>query len=375
MSSVIRATDWRTATVAAIAPETPRAATLTLDVPGWNGHRAGQHVDVRLTADDGYRAQRSYSIASAPEDDQLMITVEELVDGEVSPWMVEVAAEGDQFEVRGPFGGWFVWDASQTQPLFLVAGGSGLVPLMSMLRHRRNAGSEVPARLLISAREADDVLYARELERIGAEVTHHLHAPRARGLERLRAPRRPRDAAGARAARRAHLRLRAHDLRGDGGQRPRGARPRAGEHQDGALRRDWRLTMEHLDGNAAAGDLSEVFTLEATTAMATCAGCGATGAMAQAMSTSPAWAPCCAAPTATRCCCGSCARAGRCAWRCAASGCCAGKAPLDDAARVALEDLLSPRTAGVDVEVDHRYIVFAPLTASKTAYSEVVAQM
>jgi ferredoxin-NADP reductase len=171
LSSAIRATDWRTATVAAIAPETPRAATLTLDVPGWNGHRAGQHVDVRLTADDGYRAQRSYSIASAPEDDQLMITVEELVDGEVSPWMVEVAAEGDQFEVRGPFGGWFVWDAAQTEPLFLVAGGSGLVPLMSMLRHRRNAGSEVEARLLISAREADDILYARELERIGAEVT------------------------------------------------------------------------------------------------------------------------------------------------------------------------------------------------------------
>jgi ferredoxin-NADP reductase len=171
LSSAIRATDWRTATVAAIAPETPRAATLTLDVPGWSGHRAGQHVDVRLTAEDGYRAQRSYSIASAPEDDKLMITVEELVDGEVSPWMVEIAAEGDQFEVRGPFGGWFVWDASQTQPLFLVAGGSGLVPLMSMLRHRRNTGSAVEARLLISAREADDILYARELERIGAEVT------------------------------------------------------------------------------------------------------------------------------------------------------------------------------------------------------------
>jgi ferredoxin-NADP reductase len=171
LSSVIKATDWRAATIAAIAPETPRAATLTLDVPGWNGHRAGQHVDVRLTADDGYRAQRSYSIASAPEDEKLMITVEELVDGEVSPWMVEVAAEGDQFEVRGPFGGWFVWDASQTEPLFLVAGGSGLVPLMSMLRHRRNAGSEVPARLLVSVREADDILYARELERIGAEVT------------------------------------------------------------------------------------------------------------------------------------------------------------------------------------------------------------
>ena len=167
------------ATVAAISPETPRAATLTLDVPGWSGHRAGQHVDVRLTADDGYRAQRSYSIASAPEDSKVMITVEELEDGEVSPWFVEVAGEGDQFEVRGPFGGWFVWDASQTTPLFLVAGGSGLVPLMSMLRHRRNAGSDVPAKLLVSAREADDVLYARELEKLGVEVvlTYTRRAP------------------------------------------------------------------------------------------------------------------------------------------------------------------------------------------------------
>jgi ferredoxin-NADP reductase len=170
LSSAIRATDWRVATVAAIAPETPRAATLTLDVAGWNGHRAGQHVDVRLTAEDGYRAQRSYSIASAPEESRLTITVEELVDGEVSPWMVEVAAEGDQFEVRGPFGGWFVWDASSTGSLLLIAGGSGLVPLMSMLRHRRNAGSAVDATLLLSVREADDVLYARELETIGATV-------------------------------------------------------------------------------------------------------------------------------------------------------------------------------------------------------------
>jgi ferredoxin-NADP reductase len=179
LSSAIRATDWRVATVAAIAPETPRAATLTLDVAGWDGHRAGQHVDVRLTAEDGYRAQRSYSIASAPEDARLMITVEELVDGEVSPWMVEVAAEGDQFEVRGPFGGWFVWDASWTEPLLLIGGGSGVVPLMSMLRHRRNAGSSTPARLLLSVREPDDVFYARELETIDAEVvlTYTRRAP------------------------------------------------------------------------------------------------------------------------------------------------------------------------------------------------------
>jgi ferredoxin-NADP reductase len=160
------------ATVTAISPETPRAATLTLDVPGWNGHRPGQHLDVRLVADDGYAAQRRYSIASAPEDGPPMITVEEVFDGEVSPWFVDVAREGDQFEVRGPFGGWFVWDAGDPQPIMLIAGGSGLVPLMSMLRHRRNVESHVPAKLLISAREADDVLYARELEKLGVEVVH-----------------------------------------------------------------------------------------------------------------------------------------------------------------------------------------------------------
>ena len=165
MSSVIRATDWRVATVARIAPETPRSATLTLDVPGWNGHRAGQHLDVRLTAEDGYQAQRRYSIASAPGDGAPQITVAEVEDGEVSPWMVGVAREDDMFEVRGPFGGWFVWDASVRRPLLFVAGGSGLVPLMSMLR----AGAS--ARVLLSARDPDDVLYASELAR-HADVTY-----------------------------------------------------------------------------------------------------------------------------------------------------------------------------------------------------------
>ena len=179
MSSAIRATDWRTATVRGVKRETPRAATLTLDVPGWSGHRAGQHLDVRLTADDGYRAQRSYSIASAPEDGAPAITVERLDDGEVSPWMVDLAQAGDAFEVRGPFGGWFVWDAKQTGPLMLIAGGSGLVPLMSMLRHRRNAASAVPTRVLVSAREPDDLLYGDELAAIGAEVvlTYTRRAP------------------------------------------------------------------------------------------------------------------------------------------------------------------------------------------------------
>jgi ferredoxin-NADP reductase len=164
------ATEWRSARIGEVIRETRSAATLVLDVDGWDGHRAGQHVDVRLTADDGYQAQRSYSIASAP-DDGLSITVERLDDGEVSPWFVDVAQPGDTFDVRGPFGGWFVWNAAQPAPLLLVAGGSGLVPLMSMLRHRKNAHSHVEARLLLSARDPHDVLYASELATTGAELT------------------------------------------------------------------------------------------------------------------------------------------------------------------------------------------------------------
>jgi ferredoxin-NADP reductase len=174
LNSATRATDWRQATVAAIAPETPRSATLTLDVPGWSGHRAGQHVDVRLTAEDGYRAQRSYSVGSAPGDRSPMITVVAADGGEVSDWMVNVAREEDTFEVRGPFGGWFVWDPDVTEPVLLIGGGSGMVPLMSMLR----AGAR--GRVLVSARDPDDVLFARELDRLDTEVvpTYTRWAPR-----------------------------------------------------------------------------------------------------------------------------------------------------------------------------------------------------
>jgi ferredoxin-NADP reductase len=164
------ATEWREARIAEVVRETHEAATLVLEVDGWSGHRAGQHVDVRLTDPaDGYQAQRSYSIASAPEDG-LQITVERLDDGEVSPWFVDVARTGDMFDLRGPFGGWFVWEAARGGPLLLIAGGSGLVPLMSMLRHRRNAHSQVDARLLVSARGPDEVLYANELPTTGAEL-------------------------------------------------------------------------------------------------------------------------------------------------------------------------------------------------------------
>jgi ferredoxin-NADP reductase len=173
LSSAIRATEpariaWRIATVREIVPETANAATLVLDVPGWPGHRAGQHVDLRLTAEDGYRAQRSYSIASAPEDSTVDLTVERLADGEVSPYLVEGVSPGDEIEVRGPIGGWFTWEARQGGPLLLIAGGSGLVPLMAMLRHRDRAGSDVPVRLVLSVRTHADVLYPDELVRLGS---------------------------------------------------------------------------------------------------------------------------------------------------------------------------------------------------------------
>jgi ferredoxin-NADP reductase len=160
---------WREATIRAIRTETPSAKTLVLDVPGWPGHAAGQHVDVRLTAEDGYQAQRSYSIASGADSPDLELTVERIADGEVSPYLTEDARPGDAFELRGPIGGYFVWDPQLSDPLLLVGGGSGLVPLMAMLRNRRAVGSTVDARLLLSARTVDDVLYRDELEELGAD--------------------------------------------------------------------------------------------------------------------------------------------------------------------------------------------------------------
>ena len=161
--------------------ETPRVRTLVLDVPDWGGHRAGQHVDVRLTSEDGYQAERSYSLASRPGE-RPAITVELLGDGEVSPYLVDEVVPGDRFELRGPIGGWFVWDAEgATDPLFLVAGGSGVVPLMAMLRHRHAVGSAVPAKLLYSSRTLEEVIYRDELETIGAEVVHTLTRERPPG--------------------------------------------------------------------------------------------------------------------------------------------------------------------------------------------------
>jgi ferredoxin-NADP reductase len=163
---------WQSAAVVSVVGETARVRTIVLDVPGWQGHKAGQHLDVRLTAEDGYQAERAYSIASAPGE-PVAITVERLDDGEVSPYLVDELRPGDVLEVRGPVGGYFVWSAADTGgPLFLAAGGSGIVPLMAMLRHRRLTGSALPVRLLYSSRTFEDVIYRAELEDLdgGVEV-------------------------------------------------------------------------------------------------------------------------------------------------------------------------------------------------------------
>jgi ferredoxin-NADP reductase len=156
--------NWQLGNVVELIRETARTCSIVLDMPDWAGHRAGQHVDVRLTAEDGYQAQRSYSIASAPEDDHLVLTVERLDDGEVSPYLADELIAGDQLELRGPIGGYFVWEDQHQHPVLLVAGGSGVVPFRSMLRHRQAVGSQTPVRLIYSARSLDEVVYRKELE-------------------------------------------------------------------------------------------------------------------------------------------------------------------------------------------------------------------
>jgi ferredoxin-NADP reductase len=154
---------WQLATVTGIKPETPRVKSFRLELPMWMPHLPGQHYDVRLTAPDGYRAQRSYSVASSPLDEgEIELTIDRLDDGEVSPYFHDIVVEGDQVEVRGPFASYFVWHGEK--PVLLVGGGSGVVPLMAMLRHRRRTLPELPMRLIYSVRTADDVIYADELD-------------------------------------------------------------------------------------------------------------------------------------------------------------------------------------------------------------------
>jgi ferredoxin-NADP reductase len=178
-AAVLGRLNWRLGEVVELIEETPRVRSIVLNVPEWPGHRAGQHVDVRLTAEDGYQAQRSYSIASAPEDDRLMLTVERLSDGEVSPYLVDELRVGDALELRGPIGGYFVWEAGMGGRLLLIAGGSGVVPLMAMLRHRSASNTKEPTKLINSSRSWEDIIFREELEQLvagsdGLEVIHTL---------------------------------------------------------------------------------------------------------------------------------------------------------------------------------------------------------
>ncbi len=168
----VRSLDWQISTVVRVRQETSKVKTFTLALPNWVPHRAGQHYDVRLTAQDGYQAQRSYSIASSPEQrGEIDLTVERLEEGEVSTYMHDVLIVGDQVELRGPIGGYFVWEARMGGPLLLVAGGSGIVPLMAMIRHRQAVGSHVPVSLLYSSRAYEDIIYREELDRLALGQT------------------------------------------------------------------------------------------------------------------------------------------------------------------------------------------------------------
>jgi ferredoxin-NADP reductase len=187
-AAVLGRLTWQLGEVAEVIQEAPCVSSLVLEVPGWPGHLAGQHVDVRLTAEDGYQAQRSYSIASPPEDSRVILTVERLEDGEVSPYLVGEVRAGDKIELRGPIGGYFVWKAGDDRPLLLVAGGSGIVPLMAMIRHHAAAGSTANVRLLYSSRSLDDSIYRDELANLAAsgmrlQVSHTLTRSQPPGWE------------------------------------------------------------------------------------------------------------------------------------------------------------------------------------------------
>jgi ferredoxin-NADP reductase len=165
-----RTLEWQIATLEAVRPETARVKTFAFNLPDWQAHRPGQHYDLRLTAPDGYQAERSYSVASPPEQaGRVDLTVERIEDGEVSSYLHEVLVPGDQVEMRGPIGGYFVWEASLGGPLLLVGGGSGVVPLMAMIRHRALTGARVPVRLLYSVHTPEDVIYREELDRLAGD--------------------------------------------------------------------------------------------------------------------------------------------------------------------------------------------------------------
>jgi ferredoxin-NADP reductase len=239
--------NWRVAQVVDVVTETPWVKTITFDVPGWPGHRAGQHVDVRLTAEYGYQAQRSYSVASAPGAARVELTVERFDDGEVSPYLTDELRPGDQIELRGPVGGYFVWEPSQNGPLLLVAGGSGVVPLMAMVRLRAAAGSDADTRLLFSSRGWDDIIYRDELQRLtgnGLTVRAYVDTVAAARLDGPCRPRRRRDACPGRpepAGAAARLCLWPDAVRRGGGRGAGAPRAQPASNQNRAFRTHGRL--------------------------------------------------------------------------------------------------------------------------------------
>ena len=279
---------WQPGRVVETIQETQRAKSLVLDLPSWSGHRAGQHVDIRLTADDGYQAQRGYSIASAPEDDGVMLTVDRLEDGEVSPYLTDVVEPGDEIEVRGPIGGYFVWDASLSGPLQLISGGSGIVPLRAMLRHWAAARPPVKVRLLHSARSLDDVIYRDELMRFAAfdEVDLHIALTRTwpeRGAGTA-------DASTAPTSRARHGPRRTSRTSTSADQPPSSrrqplawSRPASGPTRSRPSASDRpEVDMTYLlDGNAIAGDLFAAFGREMIDVVGKCRNCRRASAVAE----------------------------------------------------------------------------------------------
>ena len=269
---------WQVAKVVAVAVETGSVRTIMLDVPNWPGHQAGQHVDIRLTDEDDYVAERSYSIASAPGE-PVALTVERLDDGEVSPYLTDELRAGDELELRGPIGGYFVWEPDDGGPLLLLAGGSGIVPLRSILRHRERTGSTVPVRLLCSSRTLDDVIYRGELDKPAADVeviytlTRH-QPPGWAGVRaaRRRGPPRGGGVAGQRDA--ACLRVRPDQLRRGGLAGLGAVRLPAAAGEDRTVRWNRGNLMDAVDGNAIGGLLHEVFGAEMTTTVSVCGTCG-----------------------------------------------------------------------------------------------------
>ena len=247
-TTVLGRLTWQVADVTGVVAETPRVKTIAFDVPGWTGHRAGQHVDVRLTAEDGYQAQRSYSIASAPDGTRVELTVVRIGDGEVSPYLTGQLQPGGQIELRGPVGGYFVWEPPDGGPLLLVAGGSGVAPLMAMIRLRAHAGSEVDTRLLLSSRDWDDIIYRDELQRLQRRPPHrraHTDRVTAARLGGLCAPRQRRHAGRGRPGPRTtatHLRLRPDAVRRGCGRGAGGPGASAATNQDREVRADGKLT-------------------------------------------------------------------------------------------------------------------------------------